>query len=59
MFLLDNFKKLLYNVIGRLREMKIKKENNCPRNCDECPRTHCCNSAYGWDGCYYKEQIKK
>ena len=36
-----------------------KKEDNCPKNCSECPRTNCCNSAYGWDGCYYKEQIRK
>lgn len=32
-------------------------ENNCPRNCNECPKHNHCDSAFGNLGCAYREQI--
>lgn len=35
----------------------MKKEIKCPTNCNECPYTNKCVSAFGNLGCAYKEQI--
>lgn len=35
----------------------MKKEIKCPANCNECPHTNNCVSAYGNLGCKFKEAI--
>ena len=32
-------------------------KNGYPQNCDKCPNTNRCNSAYGNLGCVYREAI--
>lgn len=34
-------------------------ENKCPKNCNECPFTKSCLSAYGNLGCKFKDEIVK
>ena len=35
----------------------MKKEIKCPANCNECPHTNKCVSAYGNLGCKFREAI--